>query len=324
MERLRIGSRASRLARRQAGWVGSRLERAWPGLRVEYRTFSTEGDRRRDRPLPEIGGKGLFTADLERALAAEEIDLAVHSLKDLPSEGDPRFDIVAVPEREDPRDVFVSPSDAPATDLDGLPPGARVGTSSLRRQAQLRARRPDVEPLPIRGNVETRISKLDRGEYDAVILAAAGLRRLGLWRPGMMPLDPPAWLPAPGQGALAVQGRARDEATRRAAAAIEDPAARAAVRAERAFLAELEGGCQVPIAALASVREGRIRLAGAVHPLRGEGPAYEGERQGGVENAEALGVELARTLAARGAAEIVRRARRQAGLDPGRRQAGEE
>ncbi len=306
--RLVIGSRRSRLARLQAEWVGDRLEQACPGTSIAYHAMTTEGDRRGDRPLPEIGGKGVFTADLERALKEGRVDLAVHSLKDLPTELDAAFDLHAIPAREDPRDVLVARSGVTLGGVEELAPGAVVGTSSLRRAAQVRAVRPDVEVVSVRGNVETRLSRLDSGACDALILAAAGLRRLGIERPGAVTLSPPAWLPAPGQGALGVQGRVADEATRRLARRIEDPGARAAAEAERAFLGGLHGGCRVPIGALAVVERGRVRLEGAVYPVTGAGASSEAIRdveEGRVAEARAVGERLAQRLIERGAADLV-------------------
>ncbi len=261
MNRLIVGSRKSALAMWQTRHIIEKLQNAWPGLAIEIRTYITEGDRNLESALPEIGGKGVFTVQLEQALAAREIDLAVHSLKDLPVESGPAFVIGAITSRDEVRDCVVARDGGT---LATLPAGAVVGTSSLRRQAQLLAMRPDVVVRPIRGNVETRVRKVLRGEYDAAILAAAGLSRLDLashvteW----LPVD--VMLPAPGQGALAVQCRADDEDTRRCLAKIDEPFVRAAVTAERAFLQKLGGGCSAPIAAHATVDGSRIRLAGVV------------------------------------------------------------
>ncbi len=314
--RLVIGSRRSRLARLQAEWVGDRLREACPGLSIAYRTMTTEGDRQGGRPLPEIGGKGVFTADLERALAEGRVDLAVHSLKDVPTELDAAFDLHAIPAREDPRDLLVPRSGLTLDGIEDLARGAVVGTSSLRRAAQVRAARPDLEVVPIRGNVETRLSRLDSGACDALILAAAGLLRLGIERPGAVILSPPAWLPAPGQGALGVQGRAADGATRRLAVRIEDPGARAAAEAERAFLGALHGGCRVPVGGLARIERDRVRLEGAVYAVAGADPRVgpdaepiRGVEEGALSEARAVGERLAVRLIDRGARDLVALAR---------------
>ncbi|HKK26619.1 MAG TPA: hydroxymethylbilane synthase [Gemmatimonadota bacterium] len=247
---MRIGARKSELARRQARTVAGALERAHAGLEVECVWMTTEGDRVLDRPLPEIGGKGLFTARLEQALASGAIDVAVHSLKDLPTRLGEAFEVTCVPEREDPRDILLGP-DGPIT-LEDLPEGSTVGTSSVRRRAQLLARRPDCSTVSVRGNVGTRIRKMREGQADALLLAAAGLLRLGLVEPGeAVFLEPPGWLPAPAQGALGVEGRRGDGRTAELLSPLEDGAVRAAVDAERSLLATLEGGCLVPIGALA-------------------------------------------------------------------------
>ncbi|MGH2537619.1 MAG: hydroxymethylbilane synthase [Candidatus Promineifilaceae bacterium] len=243
-----IGSRASKLARRQAGCVAQRLRQAWPGLTCSIRLFVTAGDRTLERPLPEMGAKGVFTAELEQALRQGEIQLAVHSLKDLPVADSPGLTLGAIPERADARDVLVARHQ---WTLATLPAGATVGSSSPRRQAQLLAVRPDLIIRPIRGNVETRLAKVLAGEYDAAVLAAAGLLRLDLGDHIREWLPVEIMLPAPGQAALAVQCRAEDEATVALLAAIDDRAIRAAATAERAFLAALGGGCSAPVAAYA-------------------------------------------------------------------------
>jgi hydroxymethylbilane synthase len=228
------------------------LRTAWPQLPSEVRPIETQGDRtqRSGQPLPEIGGKGLFTTELEEALRRGELDLAVHSLKDLPTEDPPGVVVGAVCAREDVRDCLVSREGRP---LEELPPGARVGTSSLRRAAQIRALRPDLDTASIRGNVDTRMRKVRDGEYDATVLAAAGIVRLGLEREITQWLSLETMLPAPGQGALAVQCRADDERALELLAAIDDPGTRAATTAERSFLRELGAGCTAPVAAHAEV-----------------------------------------------------------------------
>ena len=290
---LRIGTRGSRLALWQAEHIREQLRRHWPDLRVELVTFTTRGDRERRRALPEIGGKGLFTAELEAALRAGDIDIAVHSLKDLPTDLPPDLTIGAITPREDPHDVLISKHGLP---LDALPPHPVIGTSSNRRAAQVRLARPDARIMPLRGNVDTRVRKaLDPdGPCDAVVLARAGVVRLGLDAhiTEVLPFD--VMLPAPGQGALGVQCRAGDARVLELLAPLDDAATRAAVTAERAFLAGLGGGCAKPVAALGQVRDGRLFLRGLFvtddgTPIRVEGDAPP-------EEAEALGRALAREV----------------------------
>ena len=256
-----FATRPSALARWQTQWVVQALMRAWPDLSCREEIITTQGDRILDRPLPEIGGTGLFTQELENALLSGRVHAAVHSLKDLPVENPPGLILAAIPAREDARDVLISPQ---GCSLETLPEGARVGTSSLRRSAQLLSHRPDLVIKPLRGNVDTRLRKAFEGQYDAIILAGAGVKRLGLvdrvteW----LPLE--VMLPAPGQGALSVQCRADDLATQEILAAIEDRATRMAVEAERTFLASLGGGCSVPVAAYAEFEAERVQLRGLV------------------------------------------------------------
>jgi len=247
-----LGTRGSNLARAQTDSVVELLVTAWPGSSYDVRPIVTQGDRTQvsGEPLPEIGGKGLFTLELERALRDGEIDLAVHSLKDLPTEATPGIVIGAVCSREDARDCLVARD---GLTLAELPRGSVVGTSSLRREAQLRALRPDLEIRSIRGNVDTRVDKVRRGDYEAAVLAAAGIRRLGLDEAVTEWFEPETMLPAPGQGALAVQCRAGDERTLELLAVVDDPGARATTTAERAFLRGLGGGCAAPVAAHAEV-----------------------------------------------------------------------
>ncbi|WP_170085200.1 hydroxymethylbilane synthase [Kyrpidia spormannii] len=282
---LRIGSRKSALAMTQTRWVIEQWQKRVPGLSAEVVPMTTRGDQVLHLPLSRVGGKGLFVEEIERALLEKRIDAAVHSLKDLPAQLAPGTVVGAVPRREDPRDAVITRDGRP---FDDLPSGARVGTSSLRRVAQLRRYRPDLAFIPLRGNVDTRLRKLAAGEVDAVVLAAAGLVRLGLGDRITEYLSPEICLPAVGQGALAVQCREADEDTRRSLASVEDVAARRTVEAERTCLAALEGGCQVPIGALAEIRDGHIRLAAMVaRPdgselfrvvVQGEDPAEVGRR----------------------------------------------
>jgi hydroxymethylbilane synthase len=298
---LTIGTRGSALARWQTDWVRARLQTAWPDLECQTRLFTTSGDRILNKPLPEIGGKGLFTEELENALRNGEIDLAVHSLKDLPIDDAPGLTLGAIPVREDARDVLISRN---GWTLDTLPRGARVGTSSLRRSAQLLALRPDLTLLPLRGNVDTRIRKAMNGEYEAIVLAAAGVLRLGLGEHITEYLPFEVMLPAPGQGAMAVQCRADDASVLELLRPLDDPTPRAAVTAERAFLKALGGGCSAPVAAYAiSNPQSLISMTGRVASPDG----CRVIRVSGVgADPIALGAELARKALAQGAGEILK------------------
>jgi hydroxymethylbilane synthase len=259
---LRIGSRGSQLALWQANYISQRLRQQ--GHQAEIEIIKTTGDRITDALLSQVGTKGMFTKEIEEALGDNRVDLAVHSLKDLPTELPIEFEIAAIPKREDPRDVLCS---LEYGSLAGLPNRARVGTSSLRRQAQLRNLRPDLETPSLRGNVDTRLRKLQAGEYDAIILAAAGLNRLEKTQLIRQFIPVGLMCPAAGQGALAIEIRAGDQEIRRQLAFLNDPAARETTSCERAFLNRLGGGCQVPIGAWAEIRDGRLHLEGVVaHP----------------------------------------------------------
>jgi len=259
MARLRIGSRGSQLALWQAHHISTLLRER--GHEVELEIIKTTGDKITDVALAKVGTKGMFTKEIEEALAEERIDLAVHSLKDLPTELSPGFEIAAVTTRENPRDVFCS---SKYKSIEELPRGALVGTSSLRRQAQLKAVRPDLEIHPLRGNVDTRLRKLEAGEYDAIILAAAGLIRLGKTQLVKQVIPAEVMCPAAGQGALGIEIRAGDSVTRQHLAFLDDATARTATTCERALLNKLGGGCQVPIGAFAEVRNGRLHLEAIV------------------------------------------------------------
>ena len=259
MARLRIGSRGSQLALWQANHIAALLRGR--GHEVEIEIIKTTGDKITDVPLAKVGTKGMFTKEIEEALAAGRVDLAVHSLKDLPTELPPGFEIAAVPKRDDPRDVFCSRKYA---SVEVLPRSARVGSSSLRRQAQLKVLRPDLEIQPLRGNVDTRLAKLEAGEYDAIILAAAGLNRLGKTELIKQYISPDVMCPAAGQGALAVEVRAGDAAALQLLTFLDDSEARASTTCERALLGRLGGGCQVPIGALAVIRGRRLHLQAVV------------------------------------------------------------
>lgn len=305
---LRLGTRGSRLALRQADLVTAKLTSAWPGLSVERVVLSTAGDRIPDTALSRIGDKGLFTRELEDALREGRIDLAVHSLKDLPTAMPDGLALGAVTEREDPRDALCSASGA---SLRGLPRGARLGTSSLRRRAQALAARPDLQIVELRGNVPTRLSKLEAGLCDAVILAHAGLLRLGLEGRVSELLDPSLMLPAVGQGALGVQIRAGDDRVAPIVAPLDHRPTRLSTAAERALLARLEGGCQVPVGALGSWAGERLTLRALVADLDGSG-VVRGElleRVTSEDEARRLGDLLARHLLAEGADAVLDRAR---------------
>lgn len=299
---VRIATRSSELALRQARLVLAALEGR--GVPAELVAFKTTGDKRLDEPLSEIGAKGLFTRELEEALLDGKVDCAVHSLKDLPTESPPGLAILALLEREDPRDVLVVSDAIVAEGLHDLPRGSRVGTSSLRRRAQLRHARPDLEVVELRGNVPTRLHKVDDGQVHAAILAAAGLHRLGVRQRIDAWLEPPEWLPAPGQGAIAVQARADDEYVASLLAPLHHEATAVAVRAERAFLGALEGGCQVPIGALlmtdgdSAVLHGLIADPSGKRMLRGSEPLD-------ASAPERTGERLAADLMRRGAAQIL-------------------
>ncbi|MDX1578493.1 MAG: hydroxymethylbilane synthase [Gemmatimonadota bacterium] len=289
--RIVIGSRRSRLARIQATQVGRALEAVRPGLEVVYETMATEGDRRLDAALPEIGGKGVFTAELERALHEGRVDVAVHSLKDLPTEDPEGLVVAAILEREDPRDVLVVRSGTPS--LQALDEGARVGTSSVRRAGHLRAARPDLRVVPIRGNVETRVAKVESGEVDAIVIAAAGLRRLGLEPDHASAFALEDWLPAPGQGALAVQAAVARPEILELTAAVDHPPTRAEVTAERALLAALGAGCHAPVGAWGRVREGSLDLMAVAYDPSGREKPWRGASAGPAREAETIGRALA-------------------------------
>jgi len=306
---LLVATRSSELALRQARLVQSAFARA--GVVTELKTYKTLGDKKLDEPLNAIGGKGLFTKELEVDLARGAVDCCVHSLKDLQTDMPDGLAIGAIIGREDPRDVLIVNSVTGATSLDDLPRGSRVGTSSLRRRAQLLALRSDVEVVALRGNVPTRIRKVDEGQVHAAILAAAGVHRLGVSQRIACYLDAPDWLPAAGQGAIAVQIREDDERMRELLLPLNNAEASLQIRAERAFLAALEGGCQVPIGAPALERDGRLMLHGLIADISGR-QVVRGEHPVDVENPELSGIRLANELRGRGASEILEGLRRAA------------
>ncbi len=304
-DRVRIGTRGSALALRQAEAVATALRAAWAGLVCEVVPIRTSGDRLATAHLAEIGGKGLFVKEIDEALLEARVDVAVHSLKDLPAVRPDGVVLAAFPPREDPRDVLVAES---AATLGTLPRGARVGTSSLRRSVQLRARRPDLQAAAVRGNVDTRLAKLRQGQYDALLLAAAGLRRLGLFEVTATPLDPEEMLPAVGQGTLAVECRAGDAPVARLVGALDDPPTRAASLAERALLEGLGGACTTPLAAYARIEGDALRLDAWVATPDGA-RALRDAAVGDVRAPEAVGRHLAGRLLGAGAGELVQAGR---------------
>lgn len=328
-QRLVIGTRGSKLALTQSEMVAAELRAMYPGLEVELQLITTKGDQVLDVALSAVGDKGLFVKELEVALLEGQVDLCVHSGKDMPSVLPDGLTLTAFPQRATPFDVLVLPghsidsNDSPVAIIDNhtlLPAGARVGTSSLRRACQLRAARPDVQLLDVRGNVDTRLRKLADGQYDAIVLAAAGLERLGLLQTAVgdqgMPMELNAahftvfaipagrMLPAVAQGALAIEARNDDTATLQLLAALDHAPTRAAVLAERAFLRRLEGGCQVPIAAHARVEGTSVQLSGMVGNLDGSQTLY-GQLTGHADDPEPIGTLLAGQLIERGAEQIL-------------------
>jgi len=300
LHRVVVGTRGSTLALRQTEAIVSALRRVWPDLEVAIETIHVTSDRFPDEDFGRLPGIGFFVKELEVALLEGRIDVAVHSMKDLPAAGSGRLHVAAIPEREDPRDVIISRD---GRGLFDLRPGARVGTSSPRRAAFLRAARADLHLVPIRGNVETRVGKMDAGEIDAVCLAWAGLRRIGLEArvSGVLPVD--VMLPAAGQGALGVQVR-EGAAVAEIVRALDHPATRAAVTAERAMLHRLEGGCRLPAGAHAALEGRRLSLTGAVVAADGS-TSVRGSRAGTVEQAAQMGRELADELLGRGASALL-------------------
>jgi hydroxymethylbilane synthase len=299
---IRLGTRGSQLARWQAEWVAEQLRRI--GQPVELVEIATHGDRDHLRPVEEIGTRGVFTKAIQQSLLAGEIDLAVHSLKDLPTEPVSGLVLAAVPPRESPADVLVTNI---AASLDDLLHAALIGTGSLRRQAQLRHRRPDLQVGGIRGNVDTRLQKLDDGQFDAIVLAEAGLRRLGLTSRIRQVLPFDVMLPAVGQGALAIECRSNDVATQAKVAALDDSVTHSAVLAERALLARLRGGCMAPVGAWGRLEGARLQLSAVV--LNADGTrrleVHDAMDVTAATNSEQLGFRVADALLAQGAASLI-------------------
>ena len=296
-----LGSRGSKLALWQANYIKSSLERSHP-VEVRIEIIRTTGDMIKDVPLGQVGGtKALFTKEIEEALLAKHVDLAVHSLKDMPTQLPEGLCFAAMPPREDPRDAFISRS---GQSWDKLAVGARVGTSSLRRQLQLKRLRQGLAIEPLRGNLDTRLRKLDEGQYDAIVVAMAGLRRMGWGDRATQAFSVEEMVPAIGQGIIAIEVRAGDEELLRRLGALSHPATETAAHAERAFLARLGGGCQVPMAAHAKVNGEQVKLVGVVVSLDGQRTVRE-EETGSVDAAETIGKTLAERLLKQGADKIL-------------------
>jgi len=302
-EVLRLGTRGSALALWQAHWVKGELERQWPGLHVELITIKTTGDKILNVPLADVGGKGLFTKEIDDALLAGRIDIAVHSMKDIPFMLPNGIEFGAIPEREDPRDAFISNGRM----LGDLPPAAVIGTSSLRRQVQLRHSFPSIKLIPLRGNVDTRLKKVAAGEFDGIVLALAGLKRLGQEARVTQILDQNLMLSAVGQGALGIACRTGDSVARARLAPLDHCSTRLAVTAERGLLAVLEGSCKVPIAGHAEYQSGTITMRGLVANLAGT-VVVEERISGNADSdstARELGIKLGKQLVERGAGDIL-------------------
>jgi len=307
MRLLRIGTRGSKLALAQSAWVRQRLEERFPEARFETVRIKTSGDQFVDTSVQAIGGKGIFVKEIEDALLRGEIDLAIHSMKDLPTETPAGLTLAAVPEREDPRDVLVSRNNLP---LNALPAGARIGTGSLRRKAQILHYRADLTVAPIRGNIDTRLKKLDQGDCDALVLAAAGLKRIGHQDRITEFIAPQICLSAVAQGALALESREDDPLCHELSFLHHQPTY-VAVTAERSFLRRLGGGCHVPVGALATIDGENLKLLGVIADLQGR-KLYRGETFGPTNHGEHLGRQLAESLLAQGARAIMGSEQRQA------------
>jgi hydroxymethylbilane synthase len=300
-EELRIGTRSSQLALFQANWVKEKLVQAHPRLQVTLVKIKTTGDQIQDAPLAKIGGKGLFVKEIEESLMKKKIDLAVHSIKDVPAELPMGLHLSVITKREDPRDVFISKN---GTSLNDLSQGAKIGTSSLRRQAQLLHFRSDFQMVPLRGNLDTRLKKIKAMNLDGIVLALAGVKRLGLEEriTEMIPIE--ISLPAIGQGALGIETRIDDKEVEERIQFLRDEASWITVSAERAFLRKLEGGCQVPIAAFARIFGTTLQIDGLVGTIDGK-RLIRHHREGPIEKSESLGIELAEILLNKGAKEIL-------------------
>jgi len=298
---LTIGTRGSQLALYQANWVREKLLEAYPHLKVTLIKIKTTGDKIQDAPLAKIGGKGLFVKEIEEALIERRIDLAVHSIKDVPTELPEGLHLSAITKREDPRDVLISKHGVP---LRNFPQGAKIGTSSLRRQAQLLHFRSDFEMIPLRGNLDTRLKKLTMMSLDGIIVACAGVKRLGLEERITEIIPPEISVPAIGQGALGIETRMADKEVEERIRFLNDPPSAVAISAERAFLKKLGGGCQVPIAAFGQIVGSTLQIDGMVGTIDGK-KLIRHHIEGSIEEAESLGIELANILLDKGAEEIL-------------------
>ncbi len=298
---IRIGTRGSKLALWQANWIKSFLEKNFPTIPIELIKIKTQGDKILDVPLAKVGGKGLFVKEIEQALLAGRIDIAVHSMKDMPADIPEGLCIGAIPERENPGDVFISRT---GVGFKKMPAGVVIGTSSLRRGAQLRHARPDIIIQSIRGNLDTRLKKLESENFDALVLAAAGVKRLNLEHKITEYLDATIMLPAIGQGALCVETRQDDSRVGPMMAKMEHAPTRAVVAGERAFLKRLEGGCQVPIAGHGTISNNMFTLKGLVADVDGS-QVIKGQKSGPVASSETIGIDLAEDLLAKGADKIL-------------------
>lgn len=298
---LKIGTRGSKLALFQANWVKDRLIEKYPNLQVTLIQIKTTGDKIQDAPLAKIGGKGLFVKELEEALLRKNIDLAVHSIKDVPTELPEGLHLGAITRREDPRDVLISKG---KKGLKDLPSGSKIGTSSLRRQSQLQHFRSDLKLIPLRGNLDTRLRKLDSMEFDGILLAYAGVKRLGLEERVTEIIPEEILLPAIGQGALGIETRVEDKEVHEKIDFLNDEESSISVSSERAFLKRLGGGCQIPIAALGKISMGVIRLEGMVGTIDGK-KILRSHVEGPIEEAEDLGIKLAEILLKEGAEKIL-------------------
>lgn len=296
---LRVGTRGSKLALAQTDWLIAKLKEAYPSIEVEKVIIKTTGDKILDSPLSKIGGKGLFVKEIEEALLQREVDFAVHSMKDVPAKLPEELEIFVIPERESPFDVWISHFE----DLKALPQGAKIGTSSLRRLSQIKRLRPDLEILPLRGNVDTRLRKWKEGQFEGIILAEAGLRRLGI-EVKFKRFSLEEMIPAVGQGALGVEVRSDNKKIKELLRAIHSEETALAVKAERAFLRTLEGGCQVPLGAYAYIKDSKLVITGFISDLEGIN-FYRGIIEGLPSEAESLGENLAKDLLARGGKRIL-------------------
>ena len=302
MRELVIGTRGSKLALWQAAHIAAELKRENPGLVISLLVIKTKGDKIQDVPLAKVGGKGLFVKEIEEALLREDVDLAVHSIKDVPWELAGGLVLSTIPRREDPRDALICAGGAHS--LEELPDGALVGTSSLRRRCQLQSLRPDLRVEDLRGNVDTRLAKLDRGDYDAILLACAGLRRLGLQERISASLAPESFVPAVGQGALGIEVRDDDPEVKQHLAPLHHHESAVRVEAERAFLGRLGGGCQVPLAAHATLDGDTMNIAGVIGHPSGE-PMYRDSESGNRADGEVMGIRLAERLLDAGGAAVL-------------------